>query len=199
MAVTARVIHERPTRVTLEDVAEVKSEPMGGRERTSFGIGILLYGLLILSQFLAVWPAVIAATAVRPSPQRISLLFGFAHVTLAPAVVVLLGVMLAGMLGALAYMTRAFMSHARKADLTKRAEWWYVLLPVQAAALAAIVYFTLQGGLLGVDQTSALNPYGVMALAALVGLFARHAMSMLSRVFEQVFGEPDDKKVATTN
>lgn len=178
-----------------EPVATPQFESMKPRERTAFGVGILAFGLLVLSQFLAVWPAMVDATAEGAADQRLTLLFGWAHVTVAAEVAVLLGVMLAGVLGALAYMTRQFISYALRGELTKRAEWWYVLLPVQAAALSAIVYFTLQGGLLGGEQTIGLNPYGLAAIAALVGLFARHAMNMLSRVFTQIFGEPDDKKV----
>jgi len=46
------------------------------------------------------------------------------------------------------------------------------------------VYFTLRGGYLGQDQSAPVNPYGVAALSALVGLFTRHAVSKLTDVFD---------------
>ncbi len=171
---------------------------MRGGEKAGFGVGILVFGLLLLTQFLAVWPAMIGGAEQNAVDQQITVLFGVTHVVVAPAVAVLAGVMLAGMLGALAYMVRQFTLYALRDELTKRAEWWYLLLPIQAAALAAIVYFALQGGLIGAGQTTALNPYGLAAIAGLVGLFARHAMQTLSKVFTAFFDSPDDKNIAPT-
>jgi hypothetical protein len=71
---------------------------------------------------------------------------------------------------------------------------WYLLLPIQGAALATIVYLLLQAGLFGGDP-EALNAYGVAGIAGLIGLFARHAMQLLSKVLEKVFGTPEDKNV----
>jgi hypothetical protein len=171
---------------------------MGRRERLGFGIGILVFGLILLSQFLAVWPAMIGAAAESAGPQRITVLFGVVYVVVSPDVAILAGVMLAGMIGALAYMVRQFSLYTLRGELTKRAEWWYLLLPLQSAALATIVYFTLQGGLIGAGETTALNPYGLAAIAGLVGLFARHAMQTLSKVFTAFFDSPDDKDVTPT-
>ncbi len=64
--------------------------------------------------------------------------------------------------------------------------------PVQRAMLALIVYFTLRGGYLGQDQAAPVNPYGVAALSALVGLFTRHAVSKLTDVFDTLFGTPKE-------
>jgi hypothetical protein len=180
------------------DVATPRLERMHGLEKAGFGLGILIFGLVLLTQFLAVWPAMIAGAEAGAGDQRITVLLGVTHVVVAPSVAVLAGVMLAGMLGALAYMVRQFTLYALRDELTKRAEWWYVLLPIQAAALATIVYFALQGGLIGAGQTTALNPYGLAAIAGLVGLFARHAMQTLSKVFTALFDSPEDKNVAPT-
>ena len=181
-----------------EEPATPKPELMLPRERFAFGLGILVFGLLLLGQFLAVWPAMIASAAADAQDQRITVLFGVAHPEVAPAVAILAGVMLAGMLGALAYMVRQFTLYGLRGELTKRAEWWYLLLPLQSAALAAIVYFTLQGGLIGAGQTTVLNPYGLAAISGLVGLFARHAIQTLSKVFTAFFDAPADKNVSPT-
>jgi hypothetical protein len=170
-------------------------ERMGRRERLGFGVAILTFGLLLLTQFLALWPAMIAGTSATAADQSITLLFGAIHLTVAPSVAVLAGVMLAAMVGAIAYEASKFSTYALRGELTQRAEWWYVLRPLQAAALAAIVFFALQGGLIGAGNSATLNAYGLAAIGGLVGLFTLPAMNALGRAFEAFFGKPDASKV----
>jgi hypothetical protein len=189
---------EPPDVVAVRDgYVKPSEEPMGRGDRLAIGIGILVFGLLILTQFLAVFSPMIHATDTG-ADQSLTLLFGAIHVSVTAEVAVLIGVMLAAMLGSVAYEVRQFTQYALRGELTKRAEWWYVLMPLQGAAVAAIVYLVLQGGLLGGNTTEGLNPYGIAAIAGLVGLFSRHAMQKLSEVFEKIFGTPDDKKVLPT-
>jgi hypothetical protein len=167
--------------------------PMNRKQEHAVGGGLFLAGLFVLSQFLAVWAPMVHATETG-ADQRITLLFGTVHFTAAAEVAIVLGVMLAAMLGSLAYEVRGFTTHALQGDLTERAMPWYLLLPIQGAALATIVYLLLQAGLFGTDPQS-LNAYGVAGIAGLVGLFARHALQLLSTVLNKVFGEPSDKNV----
>jgi hypothetical protein len=95
----------------------------------------------------------------------------------------------AGALGALVGGCARFLSFSPTDQLTRRDEWTYLVRPVQGAALALIVYFTLRGGFLGQTQEQ-VNPYGVAAMSALVGLFTRHALSKLHAVFDTLFGKP---------
>ena len=122
------------------------------------------------------------------------MLFGFERVTkLHPDVALIEMVMIAGALGALVGGCRRFLYFATRDELTRRDEWSYLMRPLQGAALALIVYFTLRGGYLGQDQTAPVNPYGIAALSALVGLFTRHAVSKLTDVFDTLFGKPKDE------
>jgi hypothetical protein len=177
----------------------VEMRPMSAVQRAAIGAALVASALLLMTQLLAIWPAVVDATliirppAVAPKPEETPLLFGLAYMTFHPQVVLIVMVMIVGALGALVNACRRFLYFATRDELTRRDEWSYLIRPVQGAALALIVYFTLRGGYLGQDQTSPVNPYGVAALSALVGLFTRHAVSKLTEVFDTLFGKPKEE------
>ncbi len=175
----------------------VDKHPMGSRQRGVVGGSLVAVMALLMTQLLAIWPGVVAATTVLPDDQlpravRTPLLFGFAHMTFDPQVALIIMVLMVGSLGAMVGGSRRFLYFARRDELTKRDEWSYLIRPLQGAALALIVYFTLRGGYLGQDQNAPVNPYGVAALSALVGLFTRHAVSKLTDVFDTLFGKPNE-------
>jgi hypothetical protein len=173
----------------------VDKHPMGALQRGAIGGSLVGVTALLMLQLLAIWPAVVAATLIAPKEPRAvqtPLLFAATHVTLDPQVVLIAMVLMVGALGALVGSSRRFLYFATRDELTKRDEWSYLIRPVQGAALALIVYFTLRGGYLGQDQTAPVNPYGVAALSALVGLFTRHAVSKLTDVFDTLFGKPKE-------
>ena len=165
-------------------------EPMSTWERTAIGWGVIVLGALLFTQLLAVWPAVIAATTVGVKSPMTPVLFGLKRVAFQPQVSLLLMIAIVGSLASLVELIRAFTKYSGRGELSQRWTWWYALRPVQGAALAVIVYFALRGGLLGVDNTKPLNPYGLAAFAGLVGLFTRHAVTKLSDVFDTMFGKP---------
>ena len=182
----APVSAPRSTRKRREDV------PQNG----AAGSSLILGTILLMSQMLAIWPAVVAATTNLPVgvTERVMpktpMLFGLADTTLQADVALIEMVMLAGALGALVGGCGRFLSFPPGDQLTRRDEWIYLVRPVQGAALALIVYFTLRGGYLGQTQETPVNPYGVAAMSALVGLFTRHALSKLNDVFDTLFGKP---------
>ncbi|MGH2841132.1 MAG: hypothetical protein ACRDKY_09970 [Solirubrobacteraceae bacterium] len=181
--------------------AIVEQQPMGSRQRSVIG-GLLMFTTVVLmSQLVAIWPAVAAATSIADPPPAMPetpMLFGLAYTTLSTDVVLMAMVLIVGSLGALVGVTRRFLYFAGRDQLTKRDEWSYLMRPVQGAMLALIVYFTLRGGYLGQDQTAPVNPYGVAALSALVGLFTRHAVSKLTDVFDTLFGKPKEEENPVT-
>jgi hypothetical protein len=174
----------------------VDKQPMGPVQRGVIGTALVTVTALLMLQLLVIWPAVMAATPVDPDtdPSAVGtpVLFGLTHIELEPQVVLILMVLMAGALGALVGGSRRFLYFATRDELTKRDEWSYVIRPMQGAALALIVYFTLRGGYLGQDPDAKVNPYGVAALSALVGLFTRHAVSKLTDVFDTLFGKPKE-------
>ena len=171
----------------------VDKYPMGGTQRGVIGGSIVVVSALLMTQLLAIWPAVIAATALEnPRAMSTPLAFGLFPVTFDTQTVLIVMVLMIGALGALVGTSRRFLYFATRDELTKRDEWSYLIRPMQGAALALIVYFTLRGGYLGQDQSAPVNPYGVAALSALVGLFTRHAVSKLTDVFDTLFGKPKE-------
>jgi IPT/TIG domain len=63
----------------------------------------------------------------------------------------------------------------------------YFSLPLVGALLAVITYLVLRGGLTSTLASSAdVNPYGFVAVAALVGLFSREAADKLHAIFEAI-------------
>jgi hypothetical protein len=179
--------------------AFVDRHPMSERQRCMIGGSLVVVTLLLMTQLLAIWPAV--ANATLPKDERVApfdtpLLFGLGEMKFDHDVVLILMVLMVGALGALVGGSRRFLYFSTRDELTKRDEWSYLIRPLQGAALALIVYFTLRGGYLGQDQSAPVNPYGVAALAALVGLFTRHAVSKLTEIFDTMFGEPKEETAA---
>ena len=59
---------------------------------------------------------------------------------------------------------------------------------VVGTALDLIVYFALRGGLFSGDFTSnEVNPYGITAVAGLVGMFSKQATAKLAQLFDIAF------------
>lgn len=141
----------------------VREKPMGPKQRSATGTALVLTMVLLMAQLIAIWAAVTSATSTadpKPPIPRSALLFGLAHDTFTPDVVLIVMVLLVGALGALVGATRRFLHYAGRDELTRR------------------------------DQTAPVNPYGVAALSALVGLFTRHAVSKLTDIFDTMFGRP---------
>jgi hypothetical protein len=177
---------------TAEPTVEVDKEGMDTTERNVVGTLLTLATVLLMAHLIAIWPAVISATATKPRSATTTLLFGLVQTTFTPDVVLIAMVLIVGSLGAFVATMRRFMTYARQDELTRRDAWSYLMRPMQGAALALIVYFTLRGGYLGQAQAARVNPYGIATLAALVGLFTRHAIDRLTAVFDTLFGKPQE-------
>jgi hypothetical protein len=194
--------------VTIPPVARKSLNDMGALPRTLIPLAVVVASVLVFSQLVALWPAVLNATpdisragaganAVITTPQAMesSMLFGIWTPSLEPEVAVLLMVVMTGLLGALIGTGRKYQRWAHRDLLTKRDEWSYALLPLQGAMLAVVVYFTFRGGFLGTDATAPLNPYGIAAVAGIVGLFTDNAMHKLRQIMDTLFGRPTQPAV----
>lgn len=93
-------------------------------------------------------------------------------------------VMAAGALGAVAHVLRSFYWYVGNRALRRSWLTMYLLLPVVGALFGLIVYMVVRGGLTsplgGADD---VNPYGVAAIAALVGQFSRETAEKFRAVF----------------
>jgi hypothetical protein len=108
-------------------------------------------------------------------------------------------VALAGVIGAMLHGLRSLSRYVGEQYLFRSWISYYILLPLVGAILATIVYLVLRAGLLpGASSSSQPDPYGISAIAALVGLFSAQAAEKLKAVFETLFTkvEPGSQSVA---
>lgn len=170
---------------------------MSERAQRIIPSALLVVTLLAFTQLIALWPAALAAAPAVGAPAivKTTILFGLWTAHFAPEVAVALMVALVGLLGALLSVARRFQKYALHDALTSRDQWSYALIPLQGAILAVVVYFTLRGGFVGVDSTKPLNPYGIAAVAGLVGLFTESAMHKLRAVMRTLLGDTEQPTV----
>jgi hypothetical protein len=81
---------------------------------------------------------------------------------------------------------------------TAKTSWFYFYLtrPFLGAALAVLFYAVIRGGFMAGTpaDANAVNPYGVIAVCGLVGMFSDRASQKLSEVFETMFRTDDTRK-----
>jgi IPT/TIG domain len=117
----------------------------------------------------------------------------------------LLLVLLAGAIGSYVHAASSFVDYLGNRTFISSWVWWYLLRPFIGMMLALIFYFVFRGGFVtaGVNQggdaaASFINPFGVAALAGLVGMFSKVATDKLNEVFTTLFrpasGQGDAKR-----
>ncbi|GLZ07641.1 hypothetical protein Acsp03_51070 [Actinomadura sp. NBRC 104412] len=100
-------------------------------------------------------------------------------------------VMAAGALGAVVHALRSLYWYVGNRTLRRSWLMMYGFLPLVGALLGLMVYLVLRGGLTSpTGGSSDVNPYGVTAIAALVGLFSRETAEKLSAVFATLLAHP---------
>jgi hypothetical protein len=117
----------------------------------------------------------------------------------------LLIVLLAGAIGSYVHATSSFVDYLGNRTIISSWVWWYLLRPFIGMMLALIFYFVFRGGFItagvnpsGEDAARFINPFGIAALAGLVGMFAKVAADKLNEVFTTLFrpspGQGDAKR-----
>jgi hypothetical protein len=104
-------------------------------------------------------------------------------------------VLLAGALGGIVHSLRSLYWYVGNRNL--RYSWllMYATLPITGAALALIAYVVLRGGLTTTFASSQdISPFGMAAVAALVGLFSRETAEKLKTVFETLLAPAEKGK-----
>jgi hypothetical protein len=93
-----------------------------------------------------------------------------------------------GGIGATVFIAVSFSDYVGNRRFAKSWIWFYLVRLFVGPALAVIFYFTLRGGFLATSSSgSDINPYGVAAMAGLVGLFSKQAGDKLRQVFDALF------------
>ncbi|MDN3353042.1 IPT/TIG domain-containing protein [Actinomadura sp. DC4] len=140
----------------------------------------LLVTLLLIYVLIAVWPPPPTSRTAGNGAVR---LFGrAARMSLETRLFVIVAV--AGALGALIHSLRSLYWYVGNRALRRSWLLMYVSLPFVGAVLGLVVYLVLRGGLTSsVAQSSDVNPYGMAAVAALVGMFSQETSEKLRTVF----------------
>jgi len=101
-------------------------------------------------------------------------------------------VLLAGALGAFLHMAQSFTDYI--GNRTIKGQWasWYYFRPFIGAGLALVLYALVRGGFMAVAtgtnaKASELNPFGLVGVAALAGMFSKAATMKLGEVFDTLF------------
>jgi IPT/TIG domain len=164
-----------------------------GRALTlALGVLMLLLGAVLVYLIVAVWPAVRQATEQAagggaPPSTRVELI-GAMSLTLDPDAALLVLVVITGAFGSYVHAATSFADYVGNRTLASSWLWWYLLRVFIGVALAVIFYLAVRGGFLAAQaDASSVNPYGVAALAGLVGMFSKQATDKLEETFSSLF------------
>jgi IPT/TIG domain-containing protein len=190
---------------------QATAEPSPAPGPTSIGIsavsvaGIVILGALLAAIALfalyglwAFWPA--PPPAVGPAPVTAKFSYFNWQLSLTRDQQFFVIVALAGVIGAMLHGLRSLSRYIGERYLFRSWIPYYILLPLVGAILATIVYLVLRAGLLpGASTSSQPDPYGISAIAALVGLFSAQAAEKLKAVFETLFTKVEPGGESVTN
>ena len=100
----------------------------------------------------------------------------------------LLLVVLASATGSFVHVATSFANYAGRNRFETSWLTWYLLRCPIGAALATVFYFVVRAGFFSGDApSSAVNVYGIAAVAGFVGLFSRQATDKLRELFDTLF------------
>lgn len=106
----------------------------------------------------------------------------------------LLAVMLAGGIGSYIHGVNSFVTYVGNRSFV--ASWmpWYLLRPFMGIGMAVIFYVVVRGGVLVMSGgASTVDPYAMMTVAALAGMFSKQASDKLAEVFDTLFRSRGDE------
>ncbi|MCP4263077.1 MAG: hypothetical protein GY774_37040 [Planctomycetes bacterium] len=146
---------------------------------------LIALNLLIIFVLIKIWPVEIPKTG----DEVISLLpFSWLSFSVPPEIRYFLIVALAGALGSSIHSAWKYVNDVDSRRIFQTWKWSYLLGPFVGMGLAIIVYFAVRGGLImPTGNAEDLNPYGVAAIAALVGMFSKQVVHKLRGIFNVLF------------
>jgi hypothetical protein len=173
------------------------------------GLFLITVGAVLVYCLIVLWPAVTEATTSNGTASTSSSaadtsdklssaadtstklkpisLFGVSYSPEADVALLLLVAVLSA-LGSYVHAATSFVDFAGNRRLVVSWIWWYPFRLFVGVALAEIFYFAIRAGFFGTDTpTEFVNPYGLAAVAGLVGLFSKQATDKLREVFETLF------------
>jgi hypothetical protein len=115
-------------------------------------------------------------------------LFGW-KICIAREMQLILLAIFAGALGSYIHAIKSFADFVGNRTLTASWFWWYIARPFLGMAMALVFYAVVRGGFIAGSpaDSNVVNPFGVIAVGALVGMFADRAAQKLSEIFDTLF------------
>lgn len=169
----------------------------GHRYIGPFGI-VCLASMLFAASAIAVytlvqlWPS--ASSDSSTSPQAPSNWLWWSG-SLANETKLFIIVLAAGASGGLAHAVRSLYWYVGNRRLRSSWSLMYLSLPATGAGIALLTYLLLRGGLTtSFSDSEDVNPYGVAAISALAGLFAREAIEKMKAVFTTLLAPAEKGK-----
>ncbi|HEU4883687.1 MAG TPA: IPT/TIG domain-containing protein [Longimicrobium sp.] len=106
----------------------------------------------------------------------------------------LLAVMLAGGIGSYIHGVNSFVTYVGNRSFVSSWAPWYALRPFMGIAMSVIFYVVVRGGVLVMSGgVSSVDPYAMMTVAALAGMFSKQASDKLAEVFDTLFRSRGDE------
>jgi ABC-type amino acid transport substrate-binding protein len=98
------------------------------------------------------------------------------------------------------FIAAAFTAHVVAKRFTRSWVLWYFVKPFTAAGLALAIYLVFRAGLLSTgDNAAGINPFGVVGLAMLTGLFTDAATKKLRDIFSDAVKPKKDSPEEITD
>jgi hypothetical protein len=109
----------------------------------------------------------------------------------------LLAVMLAGGIGSYIHGVSSFVTYVGNRSFVNSWAPWYLLRPFMGIAMSVVFYVVVRGGVLVMSGgVSSVDPYAMMTVAALAGMFSKQASDKLAEVFDTLFRSRADAERA---
>ncbi|MFC5183038.1 IPT/TIG domain-containing protein [Actinomadura harenae] len=152
------------------------------RDIVAVALVIVLLAAALVSLLVQAWPPATPPGATTAPGHTLDWFGWRTHVSRDKAM--FLVVLAAGALGSCVHVSRSLYWYVGNRSLRRSWLMMYLMLPFAGALLGLIVYLVLRGGLVtGAGGADDVNPYGIAAIAALVGLFSRETAEKLRAVF----------------
>lgn len=104
-------------------------------------------------------------------------------------------VVVAGLMGGFIHVAISAADYIGNRRLGRSWIYWYLLRFPVGSSLAVVVYLLIRGGLLtGTASGTQLQPYGIVGISVLAGLFSKQATDKLRDVFETLFTPKGDEE-----
>ena len=170
--------------MAVNGVQPVGSEYARARHMIAVAVPLVVIALGLLFVLVQAWPPSPVKSGEAPPTGKVMHLFGWKPRASRETCLFII-VLAAGALGGAVHALRSLYWYVGNRTLRRSWLMMYLILPIIGAAFGIVVYMVLRGGLTSPTGGAAdINPFGVTAIAALVGLFSQETAEKLRAVFE---------------